>query len=194
MVPHFLQGLVLVSVIAHGTVVGAEYDERVLLEVVFLEGFDEFAHAPVELDDDVSSVAQTRFATEAFVWNARYVKVMGGKEEEEGMILILGDPLVGFLDPLVGQVLVAEAGGMTPGVKTNPTDTVVDGRVVTVAPVHLQRVPMGDARRVVRARFLAADPEGVLGIQIEYAMVLDVDLRHSVIGGGEQETVAKPYL
>ena len=53
---------------------------------------------------------------------------------------------------------------------------------------------MGDPGRMIRAGFLPAYPERILGVEIEYPVVLDVDLRDAVIGGGKQEAVIKTNL
>ena len=74
---------------------------------------------------------------------------------------------------------------MSTGVITDSTDAIVNGVVMAMAPVHLQGIPMGYSRRVIRIRFLHAHPEGILGVEVENTVVLDIDLRNTVIGGGE---------
>ena len=83
---------------------------------------------------------------------------------------------------------------MATGVEANAADAIVDGAVVAVAPVHLELITVADACFVVRAWFFVADPERVLGVEVEHAVVLHIDLWHSVIGGGQQEGVIKTNL
>ena len=73
---------------------------------------------------------------------------------------------------------------MSSRVETNTADTVMDGRVVTVRPVHLQSVTMGNTGRVILTWLFHPNPEGVLRVQVKHPMVLDIDLRNSVIGCG----------
>ena len=94
MVAHFFQGLVLVAVVPDGSVVRAEYDHGVFFEAFFLEVPYEFSNAPVELDDDVSAVAQPGLSAEALVGNARNVQIMGSEEEEEWVVLVFPNPLL----------------------------------------------------------------------------------------------------
>ena len=74
---------------------------------------------------------------------------------------------------------------MSPGVKADPADPVVDGRVMPVRPIHLQGVPVGHSGRMVRAWLFLSYPKWVLGVEVEHPVVLDVDLRNPVVGGGE---------
>ena len=81
----------------------------------------------------------------AFMRNARDMKVMGGKKEEEGRIFIFFDPLLRFLHPLIGEVFIAKTGGMTAGVEPNSANTIMDGSVMAVRPIHFKGIPMADA-------------------------------------------------
>ena len=74
---------------------------------------------------------------------------------------------------------------MTTGVEADPANAIVDGAVVAVAPVHLELITVADACFVVRAGFFVAYPERVLGVEVEHAVVLHIDLGDTVIGGGQ---------
>ena len=73
---------------------------------------------------------------------------------------------------------------MTTGIETNPTDAIVDGGIMPMTPVHFQGLPMSNTGGMIRARFLSADPQRILGIQIFHPMVLHIHLWHTIIGGG----------
>ena len=65
------------------------------------------------------------------------MQIMGGKEQKEGIFFIFLYPFFRFFHPFVSQVLIPKTGGMTACIKTDSADTVVNGRVVTVRPIHL---------------------------------------------------------
>ena len=91
-----------------------------------------------------------------------------------------------FSNPFVGQVLVP-AGGVATGVEPDPADSIVDGRVVPVGPIHLERFSMGDSGRMVRAWLLSAYPKGIFGVEVEHPVVLGVDLRtRSLVVGSKK--------
>ena len=52
---------------------------------------------------------------------------MGGEKQEKGAVFVRLDPLGGFFDPFVGEVLVAEAGGVAAGVEADAADVVAKG-------------------------------------------------------------------
>ncbi len=180
-------GAVGISIVEDGTVVGAEEDEGVLGELVFFEGGDDFADAPIELEDGIAAEAGAAFALEALVGDAGDVVVVGGEEEEEGGVFVGGDELFGFLDPFVGEVFIAEACGGGTGVESDAADAVVDGGVVAVGPIHFEGVAVGDAGGLLGVDGFVADGERVGGVEVENAVVFNVDLGHAVVGGGEDE-------
>ena len=128
-----------------------------------------------------------RHALEPLVRNAWDVKVVGGEEEEERRVLLRFDEGVGFLHPLVGEILVAEAGGLATGVEPDAADAVVDGAVVAVRPVHLEGVAVRLARRVVGRWDLVPDPERVGGVEVQDAVIFEINLRDAVVRSGKEE-------
>ena len=191
MVPHFFKCFVCVSVVPDGTVVRTKHDEGVFFQALLFETLDDFSDAPVELDDDVSTVAHGRGSAKALVGNARNVQIMGSEEEEERVVLVFPDPFLGFFNPFVGQVLVPKAGGVATGVEPDPTDSIVDGGIVPMGPIHLERFSMGDSRRMVRAWLFHSYPKRVFWVEVEHPVILNVDLRHPVVGRWEQKTVVE---
>ena len=188
------EGFVFVAIIHDGAVIGAEDDEGFFGELETVEGLHDLADGPVELDDGVGAEAMGRDALKALVRDARDVEVVGGVEEEEGLIFVFFDEGVGLLDPFVGEVFIAEAGFVAAGVETDTGDAIVDGGIVSVGPVHLEGVAMGDAGGVIRGRFFPSNPEGIGGVEIEDAAFGDVDLRDAVVGGGEEEVMIEADL
>ena len=51
---------------------------------------------------------------------------------------------------------------------------------------------MGDASGVVFTGFFISHPEGIIWIQVFYAVILHIDLGDTVIGGGEEVIIIKP--
>ena len=193
-VMEFFHGGVFVTIIEDGTVVRAEDDHGVFLQSLFLEDSDNFANTPVQLDDGIASEAGAGFAVKTLMRHAWHVNIVRGKVEEKGIGFVLFDPSLRFLHPLVSKVLIAETGGVASGVEANAADAIVDGAVVAVAPVHLELITVADACFVVRAGFFVAYPERVLGVEVEHAVVLHIDLGDTVIGGGQQEGIIKTNL
>ena len=191
MVSHFFERLVLVTVVANRAVVRAKHNHSIVRELEPVECLDQFADAPVELNDHVAAIAEGGGATESFVRNARHVEVVRREKEEERIVLVGLDPLVRLVNPLIGQVFIAESCRVAAGVKSDPADAVVNGGIVAVTPIHLQRTAMGDAGGMIGAGFFASHPERVIRIEIFHAPILDVNLRHTVVGGGEQVTVVE---
>ena len=121
---------------------------------------------------------------EAFVRHARHVDVVRREEEEESLLLVLFDPLDRAFHPLVREIFIAPARGLPAGEEADAADAVVNGMVVAVTPVHFQRLasfrifPGG----MVGPRSLAAYPERILRVEVEHAVVFDVDARDAVVG------------
>ena len=86
------------------------------------------------------------------------MEVVRGEEQKEWIVPVGLNPFAGLLYPLVGEVLIAEPRRVAASVKADATDAVVDGGIVAVAPVHLERVPVCQARWVIRAGLFPADP------------------------------------
>ena len=97
---------------------------------------------------------------------------MGSEEEEERLSPCFSNPLLGFFNPLVGQILVPKAGGVATGVETDPADSIVDGRIVPVGPIHFQGVAVGHSGRMIRAWLFLSYPKGILGVEVEHPVVL----------------------
>ena len=119
------------------------------------------------------------------------VEVVGGVEEEEGFVLVRLDEFVRLLDPLVGEVFIAEARVVSAGVKADAGDAIVNGSVVPVGPIHLEGVAVTFSGGVIRGGSFVSHPERVGGIEVEDAGVGEVDLRDAVVCGGEKEVVVE---
>ena len=185
-VAHLFERAVLVAVIADRAIVRAKNNERVVGKFQPVEGLDQFANAPVELHDSVAAKAEAGCAVEAFVRHTWYVQIVRREKQEERIVPVGLDPFVGLLHPLVGEVLVAETRRVAAGVKADPADAVMDGRVVPVAPVHLEGAAVRKPRRVVGAWLFPADPQRILWVEILHAMVHDINLWHAIVGGGQE--------
>ena len=154
---------VLVAVVQHRAVIRAEHDEGFLGQAETVERRHQLADGPVELQDGVAAKSQRGLALKPFVRHARDMDVVRGKEQEERPVPVLLDPADGLLDPLVGQLFVAETGLGAAGVEADAADAVVDRVVVAVGPVHPQQVPMRDAGRMILGGFLLPTHSGSAG-------------------------------
>ena len=122
------------------------------------------------------------------------MEVVRGEEEKERLGAMGLDPRVSFLDPFVTEVFVAEAGGGSTGVESNARNAVVDGGVVAVRPIHLERFAVRLAGGMVTGGFFVTDPERIFRVEIQHAVVLHVDLRDAVVRGGQEEIVIEAEL
>ena len=116
------------------------------------------------------------------------------KNRKKGFSLFDSIHCIGLLDPFVGQIFVAEARLFAAGVETNSTDAVVDRLVVAVRPVELEFVALCQAGRMILGRFHVADPERIGRIEIFHTVIFDIDLRHAVVGRGQEITVVEADL
>ena len=69
--------------------------------------------------------------------NTWHMQIVRGEEEEKGVILISLNPLVGLLDPFIGQIFITETCLMTASIKTNATNSIMNGGIMSMTPVHL---------------------------------------------------------
>ena len=92
------------------------------------------------------------------------------------------DELNRFLDPLICEVFIAESGSMSSCIESDSTDAIMNGRIVTMGPVHLERVAVSLPGWMIRAGLFFANPQRVFGIEVRYAMIVDVNLRHAIVG------------
>ena len=83
---------------------------------------------------------------------------------------------------------------MAARVKTDAADSIVNRRIVSVCPIHLQRVAVGDTGRVVVGRFLIAHPERIGWIKIENLVIFDENLWNAIVGRGQQKALIKTNL
>ena len=118
------------------------------------------------MDDYISAVTKISFSLETLMWNPWHVKIVRSKEKEKRAVLVFLHELEGLLHPLISKILIAEARLVATGVESNPADTVVNCRVVTMGPVHLQRFSLVDTGGVFWTRSLATDPNRIGGIEI----------------------------
>lgn len=190
----FFYGLVFVAVVEDGAVIGAEDDEGSFSELEAVESLKDLADGPVEFGDGIAAVAEWGGVLEAFVGHAGDVDIVGGEEEEEGLVLVGFDPVDGLSDPFIGEVFVTEAGLVSAGIEADTADAVMDGVIMAVGPIHFEGMAVGEACGVIGVGFFIADPKGVEGVEVEDGFIFHVDLGDAVVGGGEEEGVIEADL
>ena len=67
--------------------------------------------------------------------HARHMDVMAGEEEKERCVLVGFDPFVGAFYPFITEIFIPESGRVTSCVKADTADAIVNGVIVTMAPV-----------------------------------------------------------
>ena len=189
MVPERLDRTVFVAVVENRTIITAQQHQRVFVEIAFLERLDQFPQRPIQFDDCISARTVGSGTGESFVNDTRDMDRMRTEIQKERIFAMISNPLIRFSNPVVREVLIAEASLMAPGIESDPTHTVMDRRVVTVGPVHFQLVPMGDSRGVILAGLGITDPEWIGWIEPQDPIVMDEDLGNPVVGRGHQQAV-----
>lgn len=192
MAAEFIDGIVLVSIIEDWSIVTAEQDECVIGDANMIERLEELSDAPVEFEDCITAWSERRLSLKSFVWYPWHVDVMGGEKQEEWLGAVLFDPISGLVNPAIGEIFVAKASGSASGIKADPADAVVNGSIVAMRPIHLQGFTVGDSGWMIVAWLFIANPQWIVGVEIEYAMIADIDLRYAIIGRRKQETMIEP--
>ena len=179
-----LEGLVLVAVVNHGPVVAAEDEERIICNVQAVQRAHDFAHSPVQLQDDVTAGAQTALSGEAGMRYARHVHVLRAQVEEEWFVLVGSDEVLGLAGDDVGDVLVRPQGGFSSGHPPDARDAVDDGVVMPLAGFHLHQFGVLQSGRPVSHLVAVIHGDGVPGVEAHHASVLHEHAGHAVYGGG----------
>ena len=65
---------------------------------------------------------------------------------------------------------------------------------MAVGPIHLQGISVGDTSRMVWGWLFVTHPKRIFGIEVQYTIIFNIYLGHTVIGGGEEEIIIKPNL
>ena len=194
MIAQFCHGVVLVAIIEDGAVVTAEHDQRVSSQAQPIDRRSHLADGPVEFHDAVSPGAQSRGALKPFMRDPWHVDVVRRQQQKEwpgfrpGMGL---DPANTLAHPGIGQILVTEPGLCPSRGETDPADAIVNRIVVTDRPVHPQLVTIIHAVWMIHHRLRITHPQRVGRIEVLDDVILDDHLRHTVVGGGEQEAVVE---
>ena len=100
-VSHFLKGFICITVISNRSIIGAKNNHCILFQIQLLQVFYDFTDAPVELYDDISTIAHRRSVTESLMRNSGYMQIVGGKKEKKWMVFILSHPFLWFLHPFI---------------------------------------------------------------------------------------------
>ena len=185
---------VLVAVVHHAAVVAAEEDQRVVGQAEPVEGGQDLADRPVELLDRVAAGAALAGPLEPRVRDAGDVDVVRVEVEEERPVLVPLDEGDGLAGDRVGHVLVLPARRLAAGHVADPADAVDDRVVVAVARLDLEQLRVVGAGRLVADRRSVADLDRVVGVIADDPAVFDVDARHAVAGGRDDERVVESDL
>ena len=189
MVSERLDRTVFVTVVENWTIITAQQHQRVFVEIAFLERLDQFPQRPIQFDDRISARTVGGCTGESFVNDTRDMDRMRTEVQKERTFAMISNPLIRFSNPVVREVFIAKASLMAPCIESDPTDTVMDRRVVSVRPVHFQLVPMGDTRGVILAGLGITDPEWICWIEPQDPIVIDKDLGNPVVGRRHEQAV-----
>ena len=188
-----------VAVVIDRPVIAGEDHHRVLGEPPGLEGLHDRARRPVQLDHRVAAVAQLALALEARMGRAGHVDVLGGEEEEEGLLVVLIDEARGPLNEHIRHGLVIPQRGLAAGHVADASDAVDDRLVVPVGarvvghrlggltPVGVRRAALGRAAELPHV-------ERVRRVEAHHPVALQVDARHAIVGRGQEEGLVEAEL
>ena len=71
-----LVGIVLIAVVDNRTVIAGKDQDGVVCDVEAVQCVHDFTYGPVQLQDDVATSAESAFACETWVGDARYMYVL----------------------------------------------------------------------------------------------------------------------
>lgn len=195
MAPELLNGEVAIAIVQNRAVVVAKDYERVVREVEALQGFDDFADAPVELEDHIASRPQAAVPRESWMRDTGHMDVRGGKVEEKGLLLVLLDKLTAF--PVMVSAMLSSVQRADCPPRINPIRLIPFtgcGAVVALAQAHLEQLRVFPAGRFSAHFVHVADLDGIDGVDPDHALVFDIDARHAIQGGGNQERIVETNL
>lgn len=89
-------GLVLIAVLKHGSVVGCEYDQCVVQNFQRVQMVNNLSHAPVRLGDHVASVAERCLPLERRSGGPRDVWLVKAVVKEERLVRVLRHEFLRF--------------------------------------------------------------------------------------------------
>ena len=189
-------GLVLVTVVEHWSVVGRIDDQGVLSEAVLFELGEDAAGLIVERHHGVTTRAQRGLAGIARVVDARHMVLVRGVVEEERLVLVACDEAAGLVGEGVAHRLVVPERGLAALHPADAADAVDERHVMAVRPIHLQlrAFSIGGQVGVAWVSLLIADFDRVLGVEADDGTVFHEDRRHAVAGGGHDEGVSEADL
>ena len=187
MLTQFFDRIITIPIVDDRAVVAREQDQRIAGELQAVERREDLADGPIELCDGVATRPHGRRAHEARVRQARHVRIVQRKKEEERLRSLLLDEADRFARKDVSHVFVFPQRGLAAGHVADAADAVDDGLVVAVAGMNLEEIGIATAGRRIAKGFAVAHGYRILAIEADHAAVLDVNGGHPVAGRGHDE-------
>ena len=186
MPPEELLGAVVIAVVDDAAIIAGEDYQRIIRDPEAIQGAQHLPYRPVELYDGIPAQPHTALPAEAGVGEARYVHVVGGEVDEEGLraLALLTDEVDGVPRDGVGDVLIPPQ-RLAPALHiADAADAVDDGHIVPVAGAELiEELGMGTPCGLAREVLTIVHLNGRRGVVVRYAPVVHEDAGHTVGGG-----------
>ena len=136
MISKFFDCVVLVSVVNYRSVVARENHQGVSRQLQPFHGIQDFADAPIELQNHISSGAHPAFTCEPCVRHARDMDVVRGVIQEKLFLPMLLQKLDRLLRDDICHVFIHPTRAFASGHVSDPTDSIDNRLVVPVAEMH----------------------------------------------------------
>ena len=186
-------GAVLISVVEYGTVVACEYHDSVVVQTFLLQIFHSLAHAPVGFYHHIAACSRGRLALELRCWDAWNVRLVQSVVEEERLALRHSvDVSLHFGEYVGSHGLLVPDGTLAAFHESYAWNAVNHSVLMSVTPVHLHQFGVVHAGGFALERVFIIYGNGVVGVEVGHASVLDIHRRHTIDGGGDEVGVVEP--
>ena len=127
------KGLVLITIINDGTVVAGKDQNGIVGDVEAIQRVHNFTDGPVQLEDNVTTGAESAFSCKTRVGDTWHVYILRTHIQEERFFFMGSDELLRFMGDDVGYILVFPESGLAACHPTDAGDTVDNGIVMPLA-------------------------------------------------------------
>ena len=113
------------------------------------------------------------------------MSVVRREKQKEWLMPVRFHELDGLINPLIRQVLITKPRRVASCIEANSTYPIVNRCMMTMRPIHLQGTAMREPRRMLGIGLGVTHPQRILRIEIRNPMIVNVNLRHSVVRRGQ---------
>ena len=113
------------------------------------------------------------------------MNIVKGEEEEKRITCASVNKLSSFVCDVIGHVFIFPPSRFATTHVADSADSVNNGAVMAMAGMHGQKVGAVRSDRFLTNLLFEADFDGGVGIKAYHAVILYVNTRHTVSGGGD---------